>query len=594
MGSRKIKRPTLQPGWVIYGRTSDEDAQAPERSLNSQRRLIMERLVAGTGLEVLGEYSDIFSGRSTDRKNYQKLLADARDGKFSHVGIAFVDRFGRNDVEGIRAFDELQKLGIVVRIATYPSLDPATPDGRMIVTMLFGVARFESDRIGQRCREGMHTKLLGGDWAWKAPDGYVNKELRVSELDRDEHLKHARYKRWVEIDPEQSQVWRCAWDLLLEARFSLKQICEELHARGYRRQSGAPFVTIDAEGRHVQKVKILSRAFHNWFYAGWVVIDTDWGKIAPKTVRGTWTPIVTTEEFETGLMLLDIRNQERSHHKKHFYLLQGLIYLQRSENDLVRLICSTPNANRDRGGVPYYCVASSNRNFLCHMIDSQVARHMHDIQVDKQWIPKIRQAYVDELEKRVGRPFSDERTLLQKTLKDLAEEELRCARQHAKRQLSDETWALLWKEWQDQRAAIKSTLEAMDRNCETHIATLDEALSLIGKAGILFDRLPLQGQQDLLRHMVKRVVINLEGQILRMELRTPFSYLQQLAHHGAENSSGSKNGASSRKTKTSGANAAGSTHVSFGAPKGRSSESYLFLRECTYLSRRTNCLPPLR
>src|SRR5512143_3045856 len=97
------------------------------------------------------------------------------------------------------------------------------------------------------------------------------------------------------------------------------------------------------------------------------------------------------------------------------------------------------------------------------------------------------------------------------------------------RQLTDETWEALWREWQDQRSAIKATLEAMDRNCETHIATLDDALRLIGKAVILFERLPPQGQQDLLRHVVKRVVINPEGQVLRMELRPPFSYLHRLA-----------------------------------------------------------------
>src|SRR5258708_32775867 len=284
MGSRKVKRPTLRSGWVIYGRTSDEDAQAPERSLGSQRRLCVERLVQGSHLDLLTEYNDIFSGRSTDRKNYQRLLTDARSGQFSHVAIAFVDRFGRNDVEGIRAFDELQKLGIAVRIATYPTLDPATPDGRMIVTMLFGVARFESDRIGQLCREGMHSKLLGGDWAWRAPDGYVNKESKLTEDDREERLKHARYKRWVEPDPKQFQVWRCAWDLLLQDRLSLKQICEELHARGFTLRSGVPFVVVKDTGRRVSNVKILSRNFHNWFYAGWVVIDTEGATIPPNPV----------------------------------------------------------------------------------------------------------------------------------------------------------------------------------------------------------------------------------------------------------------------------------------------------------------------
>src|SRR5258708_36228918 len=93
MGRAKTKPQSMTPGWVFYGRTSDEDAQAPERSLGSQRRLCSERLFEGSGLACLDEYTDIFSGRSTDRKNYQRLLTDARDGKLSHVAVAFVDRF---------------------------------------------------------------------------------------------------------------------------------------------------------------------------------------------------------------------------------------------------------------------------------------------------------------------------------------------------------------------------------------------------------------------------------------------------------------------------------------------------------------------
>src|SRR5258708_39619878 len=129
MGRNKTKRRPLIPGWVFYGRTSDEDAQAPERSLGSQRRLCTERLINGSGLESIGEYTDIYSGRSIDRKNYQLLLSDARDGRFSHVSIAFVDRFGRNDVEGIRAFDELNKLGVRGGVAILPSVDTATHVG---------------------------------------------------------------------------------------------------------------------------------------------------------------------------------------------------------------------------------------------------------------------------------------------------------------------------------------------------------------------------------------------------------------------------------------------------------------------------------
>jgi hypothetical protein len=351
----------------------------------------------------------------------------------------------------------------------------------------------------------------------------------------------------------------------LEDRLSLKQICEELHAHGYYLRSHVPFVKVKENGRRVPNVSALSRAFHNWFYAGWVVIDTDWGQIPPKTVRGSWQPIVTTDEFEAGLAILDKRNRERCHHKKHFYMLQGRIFLQTEPDTVIKLTCSMPNANRDRGGVAYYCVPSSNSNFLCHEIDKQVAAWMHNIEVGEQYLCQLREAYLAELKGFSGRSRRDERTTLEKTLKDLADEELRCARLHARNQMSDETWEALWREWQDQRSTIKVTLEAMNRNFEVHIATLDDALQLIAKAGILFNRLPPQGQQELVRHMVKRVVINPEGQILRMELRTPFSYLHQLA---AETSAAptSKRGSGSGKKQTSRLDAAGSFQVAVGGP----------------------------
>ena len=50
----------------------------------------------------------------------------------------------------------------------------------------------------------MLSKLLKGGWPWLAPDGYLNKEVKLTELGKEEQLKHARYKRWVELDEKQA------------------------------------------------------------------------------------------------------------------------------------------------------------------------------------------------------------------------------------------------------------------------------------------------------------------------------------------------------------------------------------------------------
>src|SRR5690606_21566044 len=59
-----------------------------------------------------------------------------------------------------------------------------------------------------------------------------------------------------------------------------------------------------------------------------------------------------------------------------------------------KLTCGTPNANRARGGVSYYCVPSSSQNYLCWKVDAQIPEHLQAIQVDPDLIPQIRKVYL--------------------------------------------------------------------------------------------------------------------------------------------------------------------------------------------------------
>ncbi|MEP6989110.1 MAG: recombinase family protein [Chloroflexota bacterium] len=157
---------------------------------------------------------------------------------------------------------------------------------------------------------------------------------------------------WIEKDPERVSLWRSAWNMLLEDHMTLEEIAEALHAQGYRRASGRSFVEVKSNGKRTPNISTLSNTFHNWAYAGWVVSKLN--NIPPKTLRGNWDPIVTTEEFERGLEILARRNQNRSVRRKQDYLLKGMIYYRSDEdNTLIHLTGSTSNAGRLKGGTPY-------------------------------------------------------------------------------------------------------------------------------------------------------------------------------------------------------------------------------------------------
>ncbi|MBK8030048.1 MAG: recombinase family protein [Chloroflexi bacterium] len=122
MPRRKAKRLPPKPGWAVYLRTSDEEAQNPALSQKRQRFAINTGLVDRSMLPLIEEYVDNLTGRSPDRLDYQRMLDDARSGKFSHVAVERADRFGRNDAEALRAIDELHDFGVAVRFANQPDL----------------------------------------------------------------------------------------------------------------------------------------------------------------------------------------------------------------------------------------------------------------------------------------------------------------------------------------------------------------------------------------------------------------------------------------------------------------------------------------
>jgi DNA invertase Pin-like site-specific DNA recombinase len=82
----------LRRGTALYLRVSSEDKQNPESSFEYQRQRIQTCLAQSQEVfPVIAEYSDILSGKNNRRPGYQKMLADARSGQFSHLAVYSID-----------------------------------------------------------------------------------------------------------------------------------------------------------------------------------------------------------------------------------------------------------------------------------------------------------------------------------------------------------------------------------------------------------------------------------------------------------------------------------------------------------------------
>jgi hypothetical protein len=89
------------PGWATYLKVSDEDKQSPERSFAMQRQRIQEQLLNPSKHPLKLDYCDMLTGTTTNRHDYQLMLADAEASIFPQLGFYRADWFGRDSVEGL-------------------------------------------------------------------------------------------------------------------------------------------------------------------------------------------------------------------------------------------------------------------------------------------------------------------------------------------------------------------------------------------------------------------------------------------------------------------------------------------------------------
>lgn len=105
---------------VTYERVSSED-QRERQTIKTQTEEIARRLALEVGVELVQRYvDDGVSGTvpMCERPAGRRLLEDARRGLFDEVWVYKIDRLGRDDVDPLVVWRELESLGVTVHSVT--------------------------------------------------------------------------------------------------------------------------------------------------------------------------------------------------------------------------------------------------------------------------------------------------------------------------------------------------------------------------------------------------------------------------------------------------------------------------------------------
>ena len=104
-------------------------------------------------------FTDTISGAKSARPGLDEALGYMREGDV--LVVTRLDHLGRTALDTLRTISALDERGIPV-VMLDPALDTRTKEGKLMVTIMSGLAEWERDLLIQRTREGVaHARAQG-------------------------------------------------------------------------------------------------------------------------------------------------------------------------------------------------------------------------------------------------------------------------------------------------------------------------------------------------------------------------------------------------------------------------------------------------
>ena len=141
--------------------TADQSCARQERDLAA--------FAVRAGYEVVGIYKETASGVKLDRAERRKVLALAQRREIDAVLVTELSRWGRSTTDLLATLKELEARRVSLVALNGMAFDLTTPHGRMMATLLAGIAEFERELTQERIRSGIAAAKARGKRLGRQP-----------------------------------------------------------------------------------------------------------------------------------------------------------------------------------------------------------------------------------------------------------------------------------------------------------------------------------------------------------------------------------------------------------------------------------------
>ena len=141
-------------------------------SLSITGQLDLCRKAAGVELK---EYKDAgYSGKNTERPDFQRLLKDIKADRVRRIYVYRLDRFSRSVADFGQLWEVLQAHQVEF-VSVSENFDTATPMGRAMLHIIMVFAQLERETTAERVKDNYYRRAALGSWpGGPAPYGFDN------------------------------------------------------------------------------------------------------------------------------------------------------------------------------------------------------------------------------------------------------------------------------------------------------------------------------------------------------------------------------------------------------------------------------------